>query len=140
MSYVVHTRRDHVNEDADLRALLLNDDAAPTWADIFVDDVDADVLVGSGYTGPVTLAGLVRTVGSTPDEILYSFDAPDFGTIVAGETALWLVVYEHVTNAADSPLVVSMKLGTTGIPTDGTPMILAARNDVWFILPGGAVA
>lgn len=139
--YVIHTAgRDRVIATADIRAMLLNDDSfTPAVDDDHPNDLTAHELAGSGY-GRETLAGVTRTVNTTLDRIEYGWDAPDFGTIVAGETALWLSLFEWVTSNSDSLLIATIKLGN-GVATDGTPMIIPQPvGNVWFFLPGGTVA
>jgi hypothetical protein len=48
------------------------------------------------------LTGGTRTVDDSTDRVTYTADNPDFGTLAAGQTITALVLYEHVTNDADS--------------------------------------
>jgi len=102
------------------RALLLDNTYTPDKDDDFVSDLTGE-LVGAGYSRQ-TLATKTRTVDNAQDRITYDAANPDFGSIVIGETAQYMVVYRFVTNDADSLLVVSFDLG--GIPTNGAPFVV----------------
>lgn len=58
----------------------------------------------AGYTRE-TLTGGTRTVNDTLERIEYTADNPDFGSLTTGQTITACVLYLHVTNDADSPLV-----------------------------------
>lgn len=94
----------------DFRFALMKD----TWtqdesSQVFMADIVANEMTGGGYgrvvattkskaiTLPAT-AGAVGTIG-------YLCDPPDFGAISGGEIATSLVLFEHITSDADSPLV-----------------------------------
>lgn len=53
----------------------------------------------------LTVASGSRTVNDTLNRIEYRADNPNWGTLDAGEQVTGLVMYEHVTTDADSPLI-----------------------------------
>ena len=103
------------------RALLLDNIYTPDKDDDFVSDVSADELAGAGYARP-TLGTKSRTIDDAQDRIEYAAADPDFGPIVAGETAQYMVVYRFVTNDADSILIACYDIG--GVPTNGAAFVV----------------
>lgn len=106
---------------ASYRALLV---AAPFVPDPltqeFVADVAADELGGAGYSRQV-LAGKTITPSVADNIVTFDCNDPNFGSVVAGETATYMIVFRFVTNDADSELVCALNVDRT---TDGSPVII----------------
>lgn len=110
---------------ATYKALLLVSPADPTpGTDTHVDDVSADELTVASYAR-ATLGTKTVTADDAAGTTVMDCADMSFGSAVAGETAVWLVVYREVTNDADSPLVFA---GSVSRPTDGTPVTVAVSS------------
>lgn len=89
----------------DLRILLLDDTLEPDQAaDEFVDDISANEVSGGGYARVDCTNAVLSQSGSNGQAILDS-DNPVITASGGSITARWWVLYLHVTNDADSPLI-----------------------------------
>lgn len=76
----------------------------------------------SGYSR-LALTNGTRTVNDTQNRIDYRTDNPNWGTLAAGNQVTGLILYEHVTNDADSPLVGYWPLTAVG-SSDIVPFVV----------------
>lgn len=100
---------------ADLRWLMLKDSGYVfNRDDDFVDDLDpaSNEITVAGYSR-INLTGGTRTVDDTANQITYSADSPDFGTLAGGENATDIVLYEFVTDDSDSTLIAMFSFTST---------------------------
>lgn len=105
-------------ETEDFRWLVAKSGYTPDAdGDEFVADVSNE-MSGTGYSRQ-----LIDTPTRTPGtlEVVYDAADPDFGSVVAGETGSWLILYLHVTNDADSRLVCALQMS---VPTHGGPYVI----------------
>lgn len=92
------------------RAMLLVSPFVPDPStQIMVDDVSADEFVDASYAR-VALATLTRTVVMPASAEVAGFvqldcDPFSFGALGGADIATWLMIYQFVTNDADSPLL-----------------------------------
>lgn len=110
---------------ANLKWLLLQDDG-------YVVDTDHDFVANltpasnevdvSGYTR-LTLTTGARTVNDTLNRVEYTADNPNWGTLSAGNQVTGLVLFEQVTNDADSPLIGYWPLTAVG-SSDIVPFVV----------------
>lgn len=108
-------------ESEDIRALLVGVGYVFDEADEFVQDVTTWETVTSGYTRE-TLSGLVRSVSA--GRITFDADDPDFGPIDAGDFIGGMVVYRHVTDDTDSPVLVYYPVPMSAAETTGSSYVL----------------
>ena len=84
----------------------------------------------SGYAR-LTATGVTVTYIGGPDEWQTTIDSPDFGALTAGETLTSIVLFDHVTSDADSPLLQHWAIAD--VPTETfTPLV--------FTVAGGVIA
>lgn len=129
MATTIYTRgRDELRDFGSdtFRALLVTASYTPNVDHDFVADVSANELAGSGYSRP-TLASKSRTIDDTNNRIVYDAADPSFGTIVAGETARYMIVYRFVTDDSDSILVACYDIGSQA--TNGAPFVVTLSSD-----------
>lgn len=142
-----------------LDAALVNWLAAPTfeWALLkasYVPAPNSHVYMSSIVTGnELTDASYARQAVSneaktivlpsspngTGGAIRLECDDPAFGVISGGEVAAWLVLYQLVTNDADSPVVAVMPCGYTADGVTPATFILPASGaaSIGFACPTG---
>lgn len=134
---VIFTRgQDRINDTADLRALLLTDSPSSFGQ---TEDSVADVLalstIVTGQTRP-TLTGYTATPDDGLDILKVSWDPPVFGSPPGTQAVGWVLVYEHVTNDADSVPVFAQTAPFPSPVTDGLPFAITFDGP-WFTIPGG---
>lgn len=109
-----------------IRGLLVTASYTPNKDHDFVSDVSSFELSGTGYARP-TLSGKTRTLSDVTDRITYDADDPDFGPIIVGETARYMILYKFVTNDADSILLACYDLGA--VATNGADFVVVFDAD-----------
>lgn len=88
----------------------------PSWipdetTQVFMASITAHEFTEVGYAR-VTLTGAAKSIAlpsiiGGPGLIKYTSDDPDFGVLSGSQTATSLVLFQFVTNDADSPMVAS---------------------------------
>ena len=118
------------------RFLLLKNGVGADPDLVYVDDLTpgTNEITVSGYSRQ-TAGTKSRTVDNTLNRITYDCDDPAFGTLVAGETVTGMVLYEFVTNDADSILVAYYDL--TDAATAGTAFtVVLASTGCYYVDQG----
>jgi hypothetical protein len=116
---------------ADLRWMLLKGTGyTPDEDHDFVSAVvpASNEVTVTSYTR-LTLDNGARTVNDTLGRIEYTADNPNWGTLGDGEQVTGLVLYEHVTDDTDSPLIGYWPLTAVG-SDDVTPFVVFFTDHV----------
>ncbi len=108
---------------ADLRVMLLQAGYAYDPDDSFVADTTpgTNELSVAGY-GRIALSGVSVVRDDTLDRVVARATSVNFGSLTSGQTIASAVVFEFVTNDADSNLVAFYNLGA--VPTADVPVVL----------------
>ena len=97
--------------------------------DVFVGDVAVlGELTRPSYARQ-TLANVQIVKDNPGDQVKFTSDAVPFGTLETGETIAGAILYRHVTNDADSPMILFLDLADT--PTNGGPITVQPHADGW---------
>lgn len=117
-------------ETEPFKAMLLTSSWAPDPTfEVWVDDIVAYEFTDGSYSR-ATCANTARTIDVAGQRIDYTCDDVAFGVISGGEIAAWMVIYEEVTNDADSPIVAAF---VVDYEADGiTAATFVAPGDVAF--------
>ena len=77
--------------------------------DVYMSSVAPFELLDGSYAR-VTASGKTRNpvIVSTPGYVVFDCDDPSFGIISGGELAQWLILFNQVTNDADSTIVAAL--------------------------------
>ena len=107
-----------------IKVMLVTGSYTPDKDHDFVNDVSANELSGTGYTGGFagsgrkTLSGKAFTTNTTSDFVKWAFSAVTWSAINAG-TARYAIIIKEITNDAASRLVGYLDLGGSGVVTNG---------------------
>lgn len=108
-------------DNTNYRWMLLLDTYVPSCiTDINPNDISADELTDGSYAR-VTLSGATETISTSPCQVSYDATDPTFSALDGAEDVGWLVLFELVTNDADSILMAAYKLEHTTDASDFTP-------------------
>lgn len=104
---------------ADIEVALLTSSASPDKDWDFMNDVTNEVAV-AGYAR-TNIASRVSTIDNTNDRVTYDAADTDIGTLAAGATIRYAVIFENVVGAdSGKPILLIMQLGsdfvTSGVP------------------------
>lgn len=117
-----------------IKVMLVDNDYTPNADHDFVDDVSAEELSGTGYTGGFggsgrkTLAGKAFATDLANDRAEFTANAITWTAINAG-TARYAIFIKEITNDAASRLLFFLDLGGSGVVTNGGDLTVTANAE-----------